>query len=524
MAPASLHAAHSLYEVINLGTTGGASSSFAYGINDAGQVVGSSGGRAALFSPSAGNEGNRDLGTLGGSSSYANAINNAGQIVGHATISGNTTYRATLFRTAEEGGNLNLGTLGGPFSRAYDINDAGQIVGWSEYAGNGILRATLFRTAEEGGNRDLGTLGGADSRAYGINDAGLAIGQALTSEGAQRAALFSLSEGNDGNLNLGTLGGGNSSAYGINNFGQTVGNAGGTGFLVQVNEAGGSIVNAMESLDELVDDDAASGATNIRFFSSAGNPINDWGQIAATGAVTGQGTRALLLNPTTPNTRLTGETRNTKFVDGMDYSRFTATTRDGGLGTTVDLLGGTTGSSGWVDYADGGYGRNRDVTVAFRDISFFDEASGIVSDVISLTGTQADVFVLSLSYNPAEIEDGAAAIYWLDSGAWTLAGEGNDGGNFEDGSFAGTFDDYLAHLDAIDPLAENETRDIASLLGAYGSAGGTAWAVLNHNSDFGVFADDGGVSAIPEPGSAATLALLLTSAIGLHRQRRKARR
>ena len=60
----------------------------AYGINDAGQVVGYSHtaeGANHAFITGPDGMGMRDLGTLGGDYSYANGINDAGQVVGRST-------------------------------------------------------------------------------------------------------------------------------------------------------------------------------------------------------------------------------------------------------------------------------------------------------------------------------------------------------------------------------------------------------------------------------------------------------
>jgi probable HAF family extracellular repeat protein len=202
-----------------LGTLGG-SKSYAYGINDLGQVVGdsytSSGySHAFLYD----NNSIVDLGTLGGSRSWAKGINNNGQIVGWSDI-GRGNKHAFLY---DDGKMIDLGTLCDYCSRnssyAYDINEMGQIVGYSGVLYAGGYRAFLY---DKGKMIDIGGLsvyGG--SCAYAINNHSQIVGYTYTNSG-RHAFLY-----DDGEMiDLGTLEGGVSSyAYGINNRGQIVGDS-----------------------------------------------------------------------------------------------------------------------------------------------------------------------------------------------------------------------------------------------------------------------------------------------------------
>jgi probable HAF family extracellular repeat protein len=219
-------AAYSGGKMTALGTLGG-TSSWAYGINNNGQIVGSShtatgsafSGLHHAFLYSGGKM--TDLGTLPGGSTYrylATGINNNGKIVGYSYTDTSAQQRGFLY---SDGVMTDLGTLGGRYTYANGINNNGQIVGYSETA-TGNVRAFLYF---EGEMKDLGTLFGTNggpfsSRAHAINDSGQVVGRALLS-GAEHAFLYSGNTMKD----LGTLGGNNSYAWGINNNGQIVGSA-----------------------------------------------------------------------------------------------------------------------------------------------------------------------------------------------------------------------------------------------------------------------------------------------------------
>lgn len=146
----------------------------AYGVNNAGQIVGMLGNdHAFLYSHGR----VRDLGTMGGrnnkgQSSFAYAINDRGQIVGGAFNGDGRGFRAFIY---ENGVMRDLGNLNGGYSIAYGINNDGVIVGESD----GV--AFIYR---DGVMTDLNSVTNPDPAllrlevAYDINDGGQIVGRA----------------------------------------------------------------------------------------------------------------------------------------------------------------------------------------------------------------------------------------------------------------------------------------------------------------------------------------------------------
>jgi probable HAF family extracellular repeat protein len=176
-----------------------------------------------------------DLGTLqGGYETFAFAVNNRGQVAGAAT---NTVpdvfsiFGAQIRPFLWQGGSMkDLGTLGGPEGVALLVNDRGQVAGYSfpnatANANNGPCQANA--PAQEpffysnGRMVDIGTFGGTCGITNALNNRGQVAGQSYTSGNAfARAFLW------DGKLNdLGTLGGQNADAEWLNDAGDVVGYA-----------------------------------------------------------------------------------------------------------------------------------------------------------------------------------------------------------------------------------------------------------------------------------------------------------
>lgn len=161
-----------------------------------------------------------DLGTLGGFNSVASGVNAAGDAVGNALVADNSTIHAVLW-PASNRVTIDLGTLpGGSYSEARGINAAGDIVGNSSDA-TGMGQATLW-SGPAHTPVALKTLGGLMGVALGINDNGDVVGYSHNASNIFRPTLWAA----PGHLpvDIGTLAGGSyGGANSINNVGDIAG-------------------------------------------------------------------------------------------------------------------------------------------------------------------------------------------------------------------------------------------------------------------------------------------------------------
>jgi len=174
-----------VYTVTDLGTLGGFDT-FAFGLNDLGQVVGASRDAAGGFRPfvwTAGG-GMTGLGTLGGNG-VAYAINNSGRAVGTVYLPGDSAHAALW----SAGSVIDLGTLAGASSsEAFAINASGQAVGYSR-AAVGSNRPTFWQAGSTTAT-ELATASGA-GLGMAINDSGQIAGVSFDASGQSFAARWS---------------------------------------------------------------------------------------------------------------------------------------------------------------------------------------------------------------------------------------------------------------------------------------------------------------------------------------------
>jgi probable HAF family extracellular repeat protein len=245
----------------------GPTDTFAYGINAAGVIAGTSYEDGQAHGEIWTAAGNVDL----GAGVFATGINDPGAVIGgngHAFVLVNGVYR-------------DLGALpGGSWSSAYGINNSGTVVGYGD-VGSGTFRGFVW--TDGGGMTELATLGGNNSYAMGVNGSGEVVGHAATALGYDHAFVAMGAIMTD----LGTLGGANSYAYGVNDGGSVVGYS----YLASGENSHAFLwVNgAMVDLNSLIG--AGSGWELVEAYG-----INDSGQIVGEGLYNGEA-RAFRLDP-----------------------------------------------------------------------------------------------------------------------------------------------------------------------------------------------------------------------------------
>lgn len=219
----------------------------------------------------------------GHTDSVVHSLNLAGTAVGYSYASSDRP-RAIVFVNDTT---LPLGTLGGQSSTANAINSSDVVAGWAD--GPEGRHACLFRLGPDGvvlERIDLGAFGTNYSVAMAINNGGTVAGYSYLPAGDTGAAIWA--QGGVGAL-LGTLGGSASYANGINDSGRIVGSTydswGGQCAFIYDHASG------MRNLNDLI---LSETGWRLRVASD----INESGMIVGIGSHQGQ-VKAFVLRPFT---------------------------------------------------------------------------------------------------------------------------------------------------------------------------------------------------------------------------------
>lgn len=185
-------------------------------------------------------------------------------------------------------------------------------------------------------------------------------------------------------------------------------------------------------------------------------------------------------------------------ANGGAYDNLSATSPSGLDGASNPYLAGTVAT-----LLDGNAGAARTVSMTWRARTPAETVvPPVLSDVVNLTGTGSDLFVLQISYDEADlglVPEGELFLGWFDAGssAWVNAVMGNSDLGAGASPVVGPYDGNLT-------------------LSRYGidTTNNVVWAVLDHNSDFAV--------VVPEPGALGVLTLAAIA--GMTRITRRQRR
>jgi probable HAF family extracellular repeat protein len=168
----------------DLGSADDPNPSGAYGINDAGLIVGYYGNPEHAYKWTAPMQGT-DLGTLGGSTSGATGVNNAGQIVGNAADGYGIIWACIWYPDIPSPQSLGLSA---PLSNANCINNQGNVAGYYSLSGSGYDDQAFYWDHQNGISNIPNQL--YYNAALGISDANQVVGWSAQEGFANLTTIF----------------------------------------------------------------------------------------------------------------------------------------------------------------------------------------------------------------------------------------------------------------------------------------------------------------------------------------------
>ncbi len=273
---------HSYGRTVTFNTLGrwGGTSSQGVAVNKQGEVVGSAQNAQQTWVGMVYSGGQSETLPI----EIAYGLNNRGQIVGSSNVPPPAPHvmESIAAQLYQNGTVTNLGSLGGHISAAFGINDRGEIVGYSDTGPDTTspLHAFFYR---DGKLTDLGTLGGQNSDATAINSHGVITGAADLPPTSTTTPEHAFIYRSGRMIDLGVVGSDvSSSGSALNDYDEVVGftstgtnTTSGTMFAMVYTHG------KMYHLQDVIDPSSRALASHVNLYEATG--INDDGWIAVNG-------------------------------------------------------------------------------------------------------------------------------------------------------------------------------------------------------------------------------------------------
>jgi probable HAF family extracellular repeat protein len=418
--------------------TGGGPTSFAYGINSTGQIVGASNFPGDLTGNSSRafiwqNGVMTNLGADPNFWSRAYAINTDGDVAGFIN---NGPYLPVIWKGGTPAGKTMLASL--PCSlancqgEALAINDLGQVAGWSVGGSVNVARPVMWDS--NGQPTDLIPNPGFYTEANGINNGGVVVGY-YQPQAVSSSPIHAFAWQNGVLTDLGAVGNDTySGAWGINSKGDTVGISATSANAILVGPGGGG--RAFLYTGGIMYDLGSLLAPGTNWSLDTAFAINDSGQIVGTGVAPDLKEHGYLLTPiiTTTTTAATSSANPSVFGQQVSFTATVTATQSSSVtptgsvtfndSSTGTVLGTVALSSGTAILNTAGLAvGSHTITASYVGDNNFGPSTSVAFN--QTVNQAATITTLAVSPNPADVGQTvtlSAAVNVLAPGAGTPIG------------------------------------------------------------------------------------------------------